>query len=187
MAESTFQLLRFLIADLRRQSDLVRGTGTPRGAGLFLDVFSPRFAPVLLCRLAHRLHLWHLGPIARLFSLLNFIIFGIEIAVRCPIGPGLFIPHSQGIVIGAASIGCNVTIYQGVTLGAKELDFGYSASRRPTVGNNVLIGAGAKVLGGIALGNNVTIGANAVVLDSMPAGVLAAGIPARIVRSPTTP
>jgi serine O-acetyltransferase len=186
MAESTFQLLRFLTADLRRQSDLLRGTGTPRGSGLFLDVLSPRFGPVLLCRLAHRLHLWHLGPIAKLFSLLNFVIFGIEIAVRCPIGPGLFIPHSQGIVIGAARIGCNATIYQGVTLGAKDLDFSYLASRRPTVGNNVLIGAGAKVLGGIELGNDVIIGANAVVLDSMPDGVLATGIPARIIRSSTT-
>lgn len=186
MAESTFQLLRYLTADLRRQSDLVRGISTPRGPGLFLDVFSPRFAPVLLCRLAHQLHLWHLGPIARLFSLLNFVIFGVEIAVRCPIGPGLFIPHSQGIVIGAARIGCNATIYQGVTLGAKELDFAYSTSSRPTVGNNVLIGAGAKILGGIEIGDDVTIGANAVVLDSMPDGVLAAGMPARIVRSRTT-
>lgn len=183
MSDSRFQLRHYLTADLQRQSQLIRGTTTHTRFRLFLDAFSPRFAPVLLCRLAHRLYLWHLGPIAKLFSLLNFTLFGIEVAVRCPIGPGLFIPHSQGIVIGAARIGRNATIYQGVTLGAKELDFSYSTSRRPTVGNNVLMGAGAKILGGIELGDDVTIGANAVVLESLPNGVMAAGIPARIIRS----
>ena len=153
---------------------------------LLLDAFSPRFIPVLICRLAHWLHLWHLGPLAKLLSLLNFLLFGLEVAVRCPIGPGLFIPHTQGIVVGAARIGADATIYHGVTLGAKELDFDYSEQRRPTVGNDVLIGSGAKILGGVRIGDGVTVGANAVVLESLPDGVLAVGIPARIVPRPAS-
>lgn len=188
MPEEHFSLLTWLAQDLRRQHFLVRGADAlPGRLTLLLDAFSPRFIPVLICRLAYRLHLWHLGPLAKLLSLVNFVIFGLEAAVRCPIGPGLFIPHSQGIVIGAARIGANATIYHGVTLGAKELDFTYSESRRPTVGNDVLIGAGAKILGGVFIGDGVTIGANAVVLDSLPNGSLAVGIPARIVQRPANP
>jgi len=85
-------------------------------------------------------------------------------------------------VIGAWSIGENATIFQGVTLGAKELDFSYEESSRPTVGDDVTIGSGAKVLGGLTLGAGSRIGANAVVLDSVPTNVVAAGVPSRIVK-----
>jgi serine O-acetyltransferase len=119
-----------------------------------------------------------LVPVEKLFSILNFIIFGIEVSPRCHIGKGLFLPHSQGTVIGAYSIGENATIYQGVTLGARELDFGYSKEVRPVVGNGVTVGAGAKVLGGITLGDQCKVGANAVVLKSVAAGRSVVGIPA---------
>jgi serine O-acetyltransferase len=138
--------------------------------------------PVLLCRLAHGMYRWKLAPLAKLISMLNFFLFGIEIAVRCPIGRGLFLPHTQGTVIGAWSIGENVTIFQGVTLGAKELDFSYLESSRPIVEDGVIIGSGAKVLGGLTLSSSSRIGANAVVLSDIPPGVLAVGIPAKVVE-----
>ena len=113
-------------------------------------------------------------------SSINFFAFGIEVSVRCPIGPGLFLPHTQGTVIGAWRIGANATIFQGVTLGAKEIDFKYAENSRPTVGDDVTIGSGAKVLGGITLANKVRVGANSVVLTNMPEGVLAVGAPAQV-------
>jgi serine O-acetyltransferase len=177
-----FSLLPYLTADLRRTRILVRGVEDDvSDLRLWLGVLSPRFMPVLLCRLAHSLHRLRLGPLAKALTMLNFFLFGIEIAARCPIGKGLFLPHTQGTVIGAWSIGDNVTIFQGVTLGAKELDFSYQESSRPTVGNSVTIGAGAKVIGGIFLGMNSRIGANAVVLKDVVADSLVVGIPAKVV------
>jgi serine O-acetyltransferase len=136
---------------------------------------------MLLCRLAYWAYIWRIEPLAKMVSTVNFMMFGIEIAMRCPIGEGLFFPHTQGTVVGASRVGRNATIYHGVTLGAKELDFAYGEDRRPTVQDNVVIGSGAKVLGGITLGNGSRIGANAVVLDSIPPGALAVGAPARCV------
>lgn len=182
--DPAFRLSTFLIADLRRQHTLMAGADRPASAArLWLGVLAPRFAPVLLCRLAYRLHLWGLGPLAKLFSLVNFFLFGIEIAVRCPIGPGLFLPHTQGTVIGAWRIGANATIYQGVTLGAREIDFRYAESSRPVICNDVTIGSGAKVLGGLSVGDGARIGANSVVLHAVPPRVVAAGAPARVLRS----
>lgn len=172
-----------LRADLLRQYRLIRGANKPAPSGLrlWLGIVSPRFVPVLLCRIAHTLYLHRLSPLAKVVSLINFFAFGIEISVRCPIGPGLFLPHTQGTVIGAWQIGANATIFQGVTLGAKEVDFTYTELSRPTVGDEVIIGSGAKVLGGISIANRVRVGANSVVLSNIPEAVLAVGAPARIV------
>ena len=180
---SHFELFAFLKADLRRQWLLLNGnSGTkPSIFRLWIGLVSPRFLPVLLCRLAHWFFLMRLSLVAKFFSLLNFFLFGIEIAVRCPIGPGLFFPHTQGTVIGAWRIGCNATIFQGVTLGAREVDFSYSEAGRPLLGDDVTVGSGAKVLGGVSIGDRVRIGANSVVLDSIPVGELAVGAPARVV------
>jgi serine O-acetyltransferase len=177
-------LKQLLLADLQRQY-YYDGTGDrqPTLLGIFKRVLNPRFTPVFLTRLAHHLSSSGLNPLAKIISLLNFIIFGIEIGLRCEIGEGLYLPHTVGTVIGANKIGRNVIIFQGVTIGAKELDLGYHPERRPSVGNNVTIGSGAKILGGIEIGNNVTIGANAVVTKSLPDNVIAAGIPARIIRT----
>ena len=185
MKSRDFKLMAFLLADLRRQQALACGASPPPSPWrLALGCLSPRFAPVLLSRVAHWLHRLHLGPLAKLVSLCNFVVFGIEISVRCPIGRGLVLTHTQGTVIGAASIGENAIIFQGVTLGAKELDMGFTESLRPVVGNDVVIGSGAKVLGGITIGNGAIIGANAVVLKSLPDGVVAVGIPARFRSAP---
>ena len=177
-----FSLLSYLAADLRRARVLLNGSADGvSGLRLWLGVLSPRFVPVLLCRLAHSFYRLKLGLLAKAGALLNFFLFGIEIAVRCPIGKGLFLPHTQGTVIGAWSIGENATIFQGVTLGAKELDFSYQESSRPTVGDGVTIGAGAKVIGGLVLGSDSRVGANAVVLNDVAPGSLVVGIPAKVV------
>jgi serine O-acetyltransferase len=181
-AAEDFKLLPYLAADLRRAQVVMHGTADGvSNLRLWLGVLSPRFVPVLLCRLAHWFYRLKLGPVAKLVSLLNFFLFGIEIAVRCPIGKGLFLPHTQGTVIGAWSIGENATIFQGVTLGAREVDFSYQESSRPTVGDGVTIGSGAKVLGGLILGSGSRIGANAVVLSDVAPGLVAVGIPAKTV------
>lgn len=177
-----FTLLSYLAADLRRARVLLNGSAdSVSGLYLWLGVLSPRFVPVLLCRLAHAFYRLKLRPVAKAVSLLNFFLFGIEIAVRCPIGKGLFFPHTQGTVIGASSIGENATIFQGVTLGAKELDFSYHESSRPKVEDGVTIGSGAKVIGSVILGSNSRVGANAVVLNDVAPGSLVVGIPAKVV------
>jgi serine O-acetyltransferase len=116
-------------------------------------------------------------------SLINFFLFGLEIGMQCEIGKGLFFPHTSGIVIGALSIGENATIYQGVTIGARELDFSYLPTSRPVIGSGVTISTGAVILGEIRIGNRVRIGANSVVLNSIPDDVLAVGVPARVVEN----
>ena len=105
---------------------------------------------------------------------------GIEIHPGAQIGKGLFIDHGHGVVIGETTIiGDNCTLYQGVTLGGTGKDTG---KRHPTIGNNVLIGAGSKVLGPITVGDNTNIAAGAVVLDKIPENSTAVGVPARVVR-----
>jgi serine O-acetyltransferase len=114
--------------------------------------------------------------------LLNFAVFGLEIALDCPIGPGLYFPHTSGTVIGARCIGANAVIYHNVTLGAKVPDLANDGTLRPEVGDGAFLGAGCKVLGPVILGNNVTVGANAVVLKSFPSDSLVGGIPAVLLR-----
>jgi serine O-acetyltransferase len=144
------------------------------------DNFSPRFTCVYLIRAAHALHGTRLKPLSKIFSLVNFVFFGIEVPARLEIGAGLVIPHSQGTVLGAGYIGKNVTIYQQVTLGAKLADFEYDLSKRPSVEDGVIITAGAKVLGPVRLGANCIVGANAVVIHDVPERATAVGVPARI-------
>lgn len=173
---------RLLIMDVSRHRQLLGGKANASRARLLLSMLSPRFAPVLLYRLAYACHRAHLAPLAKAFSLFNFMLFGIEIAVACRIGPGLFFPHTQGTVIGAMSIGRNAVIYQGVTLGARDLDFTYDAAHRPVVGDDVMLAAGAKVLGGIRIGNGVTVAANGVLLMSVPDYAVVGGVPAKILK-----
>jgi serine O-acetyltransferase len=177
-------LKQTLSADLQRQFDF---DGTPDRKptlpALLLRFFNLHFMPVVLYRLTHALYCRKLLPLARLVSIINFTLFGIEIAMRCEIGDGLYFAHTIGTVIGARQIGRNALIYNEVTLGAKEMNIGYDANKRPVIGDNVVIGSGAKVLGGISIGNNVIIGANAVVTHSVPDQVIVGGIPARILRN----
>lgn len=119
--------------------------------------------------------------VPKLLTYLNIAIFGLEVSARCEIGPGIFFPHTSGTVIGATRIGSKVTVFQGVTLGAKELDMGFKASLRPEVGDNVMLGSGCKVLGGIKIGDDVTVGANSVVVESIQSNTTVVGVPARAI------
>ena len=135
---------------------------------------------ILAYRVAHKLYLGKKYFSARAVSQLAKFITGIEIHPGAKIGKGLVIDHGTGVVIGEpAEIGDNCTLYQGVTLGGTGKDTG---KRHPTLGNNVMIGAGAKVLGPFRIGDNAKIAAGAVVLEEIPANATAVGIPARVVR-----
>ena len=135
--------------------------------------------------LAHRISHWlnsHGVPLLpRLISQLSRWFTGIEIHPAAKIGTGFFIDHGMGIVIGETTeIGDYVTLFQGVTLGGTGKERG---KRHPTLGNHVVVGAGAKILGGIKIGDNVKIGANSVVLKNVPANSTVIGVPARIIKS----
>ena len=143
--------------------------------GIVSAFFGMKMTPVILYRMSHFCYKKRIPVIGKIFSLLNFIIFGVEIASNCEIGGGFFIPHSQGVVIGASKIGVNATIYQQVTLGAKNVDIPFNHANRPVLGDNVVIASGAKVLGGIRIGDNVIVAANAVVMQSCDDNVLLVG------------
>ena len=135
---------------------------------------------VLAHRVAHILHTGGYKLSARAISQIARFLTGIEIHPGATIGRGLVIDHGSGVVIGeTAEIGDNCTLYQGVTLGGTGKDTG---KRHPTLGNNVMVGAGAKVLGPFKVGDNSKIAANAVVLDAIPENSTAVGIPARVVK-----
>ncbi|MEM9161734.1 MAG: serine O-acetyltransferase [Cyanobacteria bacterium P01_F01_bin.4] len=139
----------------------------------------PGLQALLMHRVAHRL--WHLGLpfVPRLISHLARFFTGIEIHPGATIGQGVFIDHGMGVVIGeTAIIGDDVLIYQGVTLGGTGKE---SGKRHPTLGNHVVVGAGAKVLGNIQIGNNVRIGAGSVVLREVPSDCTVVGVPGRVV------
>ncbi|WP_066382845.1 MULTISPECIES: serine O-acetyltransferase [unclassified Anabaena] len=134
----------------------------------------------LIChRLAHWLHNIGIPFIPRLISHIARFLTGIEIHPGATIGEGVFIDHGMGVVIGeTAIIGDYTLIYQGVTLGGTGKE---SGKRHPTLGENVVVGAGAKVLGNIQIGNNVRIGAGSVVLRDVPSNCTVVGVPGRIV------
>jgi serine O-acetyltransferase len=148
----------------------------------FTSLFSPRFFSVVLVRTAYVLDRRGWRVAAKIFSLINFVLNGIEVPASLPIGPGLILPHSQGTIIGAGYIGCNVTIYQQVTLGAKFSDFDFDRQTRPHVEDGVVITAGAKIIGPCRIGRYALIGANAVVTSDIPADCIAVGIPARPIK-----
>lgn len=131
-------------------------------------------------RIAHWLHKKKVPFFPRWISQSSKFFTGIEIHPGAKIGKSFFIDHGMGVVIGETSeIGDNVTLYQGVTLGGTGKEKG---KRHPTIGDNVVISAGAKVLGSIVIGNNVIIGAGAVVVRSVPDNCTVVGVPGRIVR-----
>lgn len=178
------RLKHLLYSDLSRQLELEgRSEQQPAFLTLMFRILHPRFLPVLLCRAARQAMLCRIPAVPQFLTYLNLVLFGIEISPRCEIGPGVFFPHTYGTVIGAYSIGTNVTIFQGVTLGAKSLDMKFDPSMRPRIGDNVTLGSGCKVLGGIDIGENAVVGANAVVVRSVPADSVATGIPARAKNS----
>lgn len=139
----------------------------------------PSFTAILKYRKAHKLYEKKHYYRARRISQKTARKTGIEIHPGAKIGEGFFIDHGHGVVIGeTAIIGDNVTLYQGVTLGGTGKEQG---KRHPTVGNNVMIGAGAKVLGSVTIGNNCKIGAGSVVLKDIPDNSTVVGVPGRVV------
>lgn len=137
----------------------------------------PTIHALIAYRIAHLLYTKRLFFLARLISQVSRFFTGIEIHPGAKIGKGLVIDHGMGVVIGeTAEIGENVLLYHGVTLGGTGKDKG---KRHPTLGDNVIIGAGAKVLGPIYIGSNSKIGANSVVLKDVPEGATAVGIPTK--------
>lgn len=135
---------------------------------------------LIFYRVAHWFYRHHCLFLARLVSQWGRFWTGIEIHPGATIGKGLFIDHGAGVVIGeTAELGDNCTLYQGCTLGGTGKDKG---KRHPTLGDNVLVGAGAKILGPFKVGDNARIAANAVVLEEVPPNSTAVGVPARIVR-----
>ena len=149
------------------------------GRGEVIFLYSG-FHAVLLYRLAHALLQKGYPLTARAVSQCTRFLTGIEIHPGATIGKGLFIDHGSGVVIGeTAEIGDNCTIYQGVTLGGTGKDVG---KRHPTLGDNVMVGAGAKILGPVTVGSGSKVAANAVVLHEVPPDSTAVGIPAKVVR-----
>lgn len=144
---------------------------------LFVILLYPGFHILVFHRIAHFLYCHKLYFLARLLSQLGRFLTGIEIHPGAKIGNRLFIDHGMGIVIGeTATVGDNCTIYHGVTLGGTGKD---KKKRHPDIGNHVMIGTGAKILGPIKIGDNVKIGACAVVLKNVENNCTVVGIPAR--------
>lgn len=140
--------------------------------------------PSIHARLAHMishfLYKKNLLFLARLISQIARFLTGIEIHPGATLGAGILIDHGMGVVIGeTAELGDRITIYHGTTLGGTGKEKG---KRHPTVGNNVVIGAGSKVLGNISIGSNSKIGANSVVINDVPEGATVVGIPGRVVK-----
>lgn len=146
-----------------------------------MEVFLyPSFKAMLHYRAAHRLYLKKHYFLARWVSQRGVRKTGIEIHPGAQIGKGFFIDHGNGVIIGETTIiGDNVTLYQGVTLGGTGKEQG---KRHPTIGNNVMISAGAKVLGSFTIGDNSKIGAGSVVLEEVPPNSTVVGVPGRVVK-----
>ena len=147
-----------------------------------LEVFRlyPGLHAVMWHRISHFFYKIKLKFAARLISQFARFLTGIEIHPGAKIGKGLLIDHGMDVVIGeTAVVGDNCTIYQGVTLGGTGKETG---KRHPTLGNNVMVGSGAKVLGPFTVGENSKIAAGAVVLSEVPPGSTCVGVPARVVR-----
>ena len=166
---------------VREQIDTIFREDPAAKSVLEIVLCYPGFHAILLHRLAHRLYGSGLNLPARLISQFSRAITGIEIHPGATIGRRFFIDHGMGVVIGETSeIGDDVLLYQNVTLGGTGKERG---KRHPTIGNNVVIGTGAKVLGNIYIGNYVKVGAGSVVIHSVPAHSTVVGIPGRVVRA----
>jgi len=166
---------------VREQIDTVfRGDPAAKSA---VEIFFcyPGFHAILWHRAAHQLHSSGFPLLARIVSQFNRMLTGIEIHPGATIGRRCFIDHGMGVVIGETTeIGDDVLLYQGVTLGGTGKEKG---KRHPTIGDNVVIGTGAKILGNITIGSHTKIGAGSVVVRSVPDNSTVVGVPGRVVRA----
>ena len=144
----------------------------------------PGLHALIAHRVAHKLNYWKIPLIPRAISNISRFFTGIEIHPAARIGRRFFIDHGMGVVIGATTIiGDDVLLYQGVTLGGTGNEHG---KRHPTLGNNIVVGAGSKVLGNITIGDNVRIGAGSVVVEDVPESSTVVGVPGRVVHRAIT-
>lgn len=159
---------------------LIREKDPAATSTLCILLFYSGLHAIFLHKISHKLYKNGFGFFANVVAALSKFLTNIEIHPGATIGKRFFIDHGTGVVIGeTAIIGNDVTVYQGVTLGGTGKQ---SGKRHPTIGNNVVIGAGAKILGSFTVGNNVNIGANAVVLSDVPDNSTVVGIPGRIIK-----
>lgn len=165
---------------IREQIDTIFHEDPAAKSVLEIVLCYPGFHAILLHRLAHKFYKAGVPLLPRVISQFSRFLTGIEIHPGAKIGRRFFIDHGMGVVIGeTAEVGDDVLLYQGVTLGGTGNEQG---KRHPTLGNNVVVGTGAKVLGSIRIGNNVKIGAGSVVVRPVPDNCTVVGIPGRIVR-----
>ena len=169
----------WLLSDIKKDIDAIY-RGDPAARNIFEILFAyPGFHARQWHRLAHRLYMWRIPFLPRLISHIARFLTGIEIHPGAKIGEGFFIDHGMGVVIGeTAEIGNNVILYQGVTLGGTSH---LRVKRHPTLGNNVVVGVGAQVIGNIHIGDNTKIGAGSVVVNSVPPNATVVGVPGRVV------
>jgi serine O-acetyltransferase len=176
------KLTELLYDDLARQFELEgRSQLRPNVFRFLVRLLQFRYLPNVLCRTSRAAFLSGVPFIPNFLTYLNVVLFGLEVTPKCDIGSGVFFAHPVGTVVGASRIGRNVTFFQGVTIGAKTADMQFDPALRPVIGDNVVLGAGCKVLGGIELGEGVTVGANAVVTQSVAPYATVVGIPARVI------
>jgi serine O-acetyltransferase len=169
-----------MFATIREQIDTIFREDPAAKSVLEIVLCYPGFHAILLHRLSHKLYKAGVPLIPRIFSQISRAFTGIEIHPGATIGRRFFIDHGMGVVIGETTeIGDDCLLYQGVTLGGTGKEKG---KRHPTLGNHVVIGTGAKVLGNITVGNYVRIGAGSVVLKPVPDHSTVVGIPGRVVR-----
>jgi len=178
------QLKALLYSDLARQYELEGKPGVqPNLLRFLVRLLHIRFLPNVICRTSRAAMLAGVPVLPKALTYLNLVLFGLEVTPRCEIGPGVFFAHPVGCVIGAWKIGRNVSIFQGVGLGALKPDMGFAHELRCEIGDNVVLGAGCKVLGPWRIGHNVTVGANSVVMQSVADHQSVFGIPARVIPS----
>lgn len=169
-----------VVRDIKYDVAAIRDRDPAATSDLEVMLLYSGFHARTLHRAAHALHKKGYKLPARAISQFSKLMTGIEIHPGAKIGKGLVIDHGSGVVIGeTAEIGDNCTLYQGVTLGGTGKDTG---KRHPTLGNNVMVGSGAKVLGPFKVGDGAKIASNAVVLEEVPEKATAVGVPARVVR-----
>src|SRR5712692_5468907 len=170
-----------MLRAIKEQIDTVFARDPAAKSVLEIILCYPGFHAILLHRVSHRLYKWDVPLLPRVLSQFGRFVTGIEIHPGATIGRRFFIDHGAGVVIGeTAEIGDDVLLYQGVTLGGTGHEKG---KRHPTLGNCVVVGTGAKVLGNILIGNHVKIGAGSVVVRPAPDYSTVVGVPGHIVRT----
>ncbi len=178
------QLKDLLYSDLSRQYQLEgRADVRPNFFRFLVRMMHFRYLPNVIYRTSRAAMLAGVPVLPKLLTYLNLVLFGLEVTPKCEIGPGIFFAHPVGCVIGAWRIGSNVTIFQGVGLGALHPDMGFHREMRCEIGDDVVLGAGCKVLGPYRIGNGAVVGANSVVMSSVEPRHTVFGVPARVVPS----